>query len=94
MTPPLPSPGRRRLLQTALALAAAHAKGLLVDRIDADHVAFGTDVEGIEPNWALNSCGDVRKVIANLEEMKLPASAIERVACLDYARVLKAALKG
>lgn len=57
-------------------------------------MAFSTDIEGVGPNWALNSCGDVRKVIANLEEMKLPASAIERVACLDYARVLKAALKG
>ncbi len=65
----------------------------LVKLIGADHVAFGTDIEGVGPNWALNSYGDVRKVIANLEEMKLPASTIERVACLNYARVLKAALK-
>jgi len=65
----------------------------LVNLIGADHVAFGTDVEGVGPNWALNSYGDVRKVIADLEEMKLPASVIERVACTNYARVLKAALK-
>jgi membrane dipeptidase len=65
----------------------------LVNLIGADHVAFGTDIEGVGPNWALNSYGDVRKVIANLEEMKMPASVIERVACTNYARVLKAALK-
>ena len=66
----------------------------LVERIGADHVAFGTDIEGVGPNWSLNSYGDVRAVVGHLEEMKLPASAIERVACLNYARVLKAALKG
>jgi membrane dipeptidase len=65
----------------------------LVNLIGADHVAFGTDIEGVGPSWALNSYGDVRKVIANLEEMKLSASVIERVACGNYARVLKAVLK-
>jgi len=65
----------------------------LVSLIGADHVAFGTDIEGVGPNWALNSYGDVRKVIANLEELKLPASVIERIAYANYARVLKAALK-
>jgi membrane dipeptidase len=65
----------------------------LVDRIGADHVAFGTDIEGVGPNWAVNSYSDVRKVVDQLQEMKVPASVIERVAYANYARVLKAVLK-
>jgi membrane dipeptidase len=65
----------------------------LVDKIGADHVAFGTDIEGVGPNWAVNSYGDVRTVMDHLQEMKLPASVIERIAYANYARVLKAALK-
>jgi membrane dipeptidase len=65
----------------------------LVDRIGADHVAFGTDIEGVGQDWVMNSYSDVRKVVDQLEEMKVPASVIERVAYANYARVLKAALK-
>jgi membrane dipeptidase len=82
--------------QVAARDSRAYAREIakLVDLIGADHVAFGTDIEGVGQNWTLNSYGDVRKVVGYLEEMKLPASAIERVACLNYARVLKASLKG
>jgi membrane dipeptidase len=74
---------------------SAYARELasLVDKIGADHVAFGTDIEGVGPNWAVNSYGDVRTVVEKLQDMKLPASVIERVAYANYARVLKAVLK-
>jgi membrane dipeptidase len=75
-------------------VAACNEKGLLVDLLGAEHVAFGTDIEGVGQNWTLNSYGDVRTVVGHLEEMKLPASTIERIAYLNYARVLKASLKG
>jgi len=65
----------------------------LVDRIGADHVALGTDIEGVGPNWAVNSYGDVRKVVDQLQEMKVPTSVIERVSYANYARVLKAVLR-
>lgn len=65
----------------------------LVDRIGAEHVAFGTDIEGVGPNWAVNGYGHARSVVEHLQEMKLPESVIERVAHGNYARVLKAALK-
>jgi membrane dipeptidase len=61
----------------------------LVDKIGADHVAFGTDIEGVGPNWAINDYGHLRSVVNHLQEMKLPASVIERVACANYARILK-----
>ena len=72
----------------------AYARELakLIDRIGADHVAFGTDIEGVGPNWTLNDYGHVRSVVDSLQDMKLPASVIERVAYANYARVLKAAL--
>jgi microsomal dipeptidase-like Zn-dependent dipeptidase len=65
----------------------------LVDRIGADHVALGTDIEGVGPNWAVNNYGHVRSVVDHLEEMKLEASVIERLAYGNYARVLKGVLK-
>lgn len=65
----------------------------LVDKIGADHVGFGTDIEGVGPNWALNDYGHLREVVNHLQDMKLEASVIERVAYANYARILKAALK-
>jgi membrane dipeptidase len=73
----------------------AYARELasLVDRIGADHVALGTDIEGVGPNWSVNSYGDVRSVLDHLQEMKLEASVIERLAYGNYARVLRSVLK-
>jgi microsomal dipeptidase-like Zn-dependent dipeptidase len=65
----------------------------LVGKLGADHVAFGTDIEGVGPNWAVNHYGHVRTVVDHLLDMKLGASVIERVAFGNYARVLKAVLR-
>lgn len=73
--------------------AYAEELAKLVNRIGADHVAFGTDIEGVGPNWAVNDYAHVRKVVEYLEEMKLQGSVIERLAYGNYARVLKAVLK-
>lgn len=73
----------------------AYARELvnLVDRIGADHVAMGTDIEGVGPNWAVNNYGHVRSVIDHLQEMKIDAATVERIAYANYARVLKAVLR-
>ena len=73
----------------------AYARELasLVNKLGADHVALGTDIEGVGPNWSVNSYGDVRTVLQHLQEMKMDASVIERVAYANYARVLKSVLK-
>jgi membrane dipeptidase len=65
----------------------------LVDQIGADHVAIGTDIEGVGTNWAVNTYVHVRAVVEALQAAKLPSSTIEKVAFANYARVLKAALK-
>jgi len=65
----------------------------LVQRIGVDHVALGTDIEGVGPSWALNHYGHVRSVIEHLQDQGLTADAVERVAYRNYARVLKTSLK-
>jgi membrane dipeptidase len=66
----------------------------LVDWLGAEHVGIGTDIEGMGAGWSVNDYGHVRSVVETLLEMKLPTGTVEKVACGNYARVLKAALKG
>jgi membrane dipeptidase len=66
----------------------------LADKLGADHVAIGTDIEGVGRNWTVNDYGHVRAVVDMLQAMRLPDSVVERIAYANYARVLKAALKG
>jgi len=61
----------------------------LVEQIGAEHVGFGTDLAGVGRSTSVNDYAGVRRVVEHLQEMKLPASTIERVACGNYARVLK-----
>ena len=72
--------------------AYANELAALVDKIGRDHVAFGTDIEGVGPNWSVNDYTGVRAVLDHLQQMKLPSETIERVAYGNYARVLAAAL--
>ena len=65
----------------------------LVNWLGADHVGIGTDIEGVGANWSVNNYSHVRRVVDALQDLGLPASAIEQVACGNYARVLRAALK-
>lgn len=72
--------------------AYANELAQLVDWLGREHVAFGTDIEGVGPNWSVNDYAGVRAVLDHLQEMKLPSETIERVAYGNYARVLKAVL--
>lgn len=63
----------------------------LVDMIGADHVAFGSDIEGVGRTWVLNNYSHLRSVVEHLQEMKLAPSIIDKVAHGNYARVLKKA---
>jgi microsomal dipeptidase-like Zn-dependent dipeptidase len=65
----------------------------LIDKLGSDHVAIGTDIEGVDANWSVNDYAGVRAVLEHLQQLKLPGDAIERVAYGNYARVLKAVLR-
>jgi len=75
---------------------AAYARELahLVDWIGAEHVAIGSDIEGVGRSFSVNDYAQVREVIDALEALKLSASVVEKIAFANYARVLKAALAG
>jgi hypothetical protein len=72
----------------------ARERARLVDSIGADHVAIGTDLAGVGRNASVDGYQGVRRIVDHLQDLKLPDSVIERVACGNYARVLKAAMKG
>ena len=72
----------------------AKAIAALVEQIGAEHVGFGTDLAGVGKSASVNDYGGVRRVVEHLQDMKLPASTIERVACGNYARVVKDAFNG
>jgi membrane dipeptidase len=73
---------------------ASYAKELLqlADTIGSEHVAIGSDIEGMGPGWAVNDYAGLRRVVDQLAELKAPASTIERLAYANYARVLREAL--
>jgi membrane dipeptidase len=73
--------------------AYAYELASLAEKIGPEHVAIGTDIEGVGPDWSVNDYGHVRSVVDELEQMKVPAATIEKIAYGNYARVLKAALK-
>jgi membrane dipeptidase len=65
----------------------------LIDAIGPDHVAFGSDIEGVGPNWVLNRYSHLRSVVEHLQGMKLDAATLAKVASGNYARVLRQALQ-
>lgn len=64
----------------------------LVGLLGADHVGIGTDIEGLGPNWAVNRYSHLRSVVEHLRDLGLDATAAEKVAVGNYARVLREAL--
>lgn len=65
----------------------------LVDRLGEDHVAIGSDLHGVGPDWSVNDYGDVRSVVETLQGL-ISSGAVEKVAYGNYARMLKAAMAG
>jgi membrane dipeptidase len=74
---------------------ASYARELksLVDRLGADHVAIGTDIEGVGNTAAIDTYSQLRTAVDALQGMGLDSAAVEKVAYANYARVLKSALK-
>lgn len=58
-----------------------------------DHVAFGTDFNGLGPYNILSGYGDVRRIIEHWQRQGVSDSRIRKLAIGNYGRVLKAALQ-
>ena len=70
----------RRLLQMA-------------DWLGDEHVAFGTDINGLGPNFIVKTYAEVRQVIDLWLRQGVPAQRVRNIGSLNYARVLKAAMR-
>jgi membrane dipeptidase len=66
----------------------------MCDLVGPEHVAFGTDMEGVWPSRVLNDYDDLRDVVENLLKRGLPESTLQAVFIGNYARVVKAAMAG
>ena len=69
----------RRLLQIA-------------DWLGDEHAAFGTDINGLGPNFILRSYAEVRRTIEIWQRQGVPDGRIRNIAGHNYARVLKTAM--
>ena len=68
-----------------------YASGIakMVKELGADHVCFGTDMEGVGPAGVINYYRELRKVTDLLSDQGLSDSEIMKVCIGNYARVLK-----
>jgi membrane dipeptidase len=66
----------------------------MCDIVGPDHVAFGTDMEGVWPNRVLNDYADLRDVIDNLLKRGVSEVALNNVFIGNYARIVKQAMNG
>jgi len=64
----------------------------MADWLGEDHVAFGTDINGLGSNAVLSTYADVRRVIEHWQRHKVKDTVIRKLAIGNYARVLKAAM--
>jgi membrane dipeptidase len=63
----------------------------LAEWLGDDHVAFGTDINGLGPFSVLSGYGDVRRIIEHWQRQGVDDGRIRKLAIGNYARVLKAA---
>jgi membrane dipeptidase len=63
----------------------------MAEWLGEDHVAFGTDMNGIQ-NPVITGFGDLRRVVEHWERKQLGEAKVRKMAIENYARVLKQAL--
>jgi membrane dipeptidase len=65
----------------------------LAEWLGDDHVAFGTDINGLGPFSVLSGYGDLRRIVDHWQRQGVEEGRIRKLAIGNYARVLKAALQ-
>ncbi|MGE0499240.1 MAG: dipeptidase [Ramlibacter sp.] len=66
----------------------------MCDLVGPEHVAFGTDMEGVWPNRMMNDYEDLRDVADNLAQRGLPEAVLHNVFLGNYARIVRQAMNG
>jgi membrane dipeptidase len=65
----------------------------LAEWLGDDHVAFGTDINGLGPFSVLSGFGDLHRIIEHWQRQGVVEERIRKLAIGNYARVLKTALQ-
>jgi membrane dipeptidase len=65
----------------------------LAEWLGDDHVAFGTDINGLGPFGLMSGHGDLLRVVEHWQRKGVGTTRIQKLAIGNYARVLKAALQ-
>jgi membrane dipeptidase len=65
----------------------------LAEWLGEDHVAFGTDINGLGPFSIMSGYGDLRRVVEHWQSRGVAEARIRKLAIGNYARVLTAALR-
>lgn len=66
----------------------------MCDLIGPEHVAFGTDLEGVWPGRLMTGYDDLREVADKLMQRGLSEAVLHNVFIGNYARIVKAAMAG
>ncbi len=64
----------------------------MADWLGEDHVAFGTDMNGLATNAVISNYADLRGVVEYWERQQVSRGRIQKLAIGNYARVLRTAL--
>ncbi len=65
----------------------------LAEWLGEDHVAFGTDMNGLGPFGLLSGYADLQRVVDRWRQQGVPDARIRKLAIGNYARVLQTALE-
>ena len=65
----------------------------LVEWLGEDHVAFGTDMNGLGPFSVLSGYADLKRVVDHWRQQGVADARIRKLAIGNYARVLKTAIE-
>jgi membrane dipeptidase len=64
----------------------------MADWLGEDHVAFGTDMNGLGANAVISDYSNLRRVVEYWQRRQVKSARIQKLAIENYARVLKTAL--
>ncbi len=65
----------------------------LAEWLGDEHVAFGTDLNGLGPFGVVSGYGDLNRIVQHWQRKGVAEARIRKLAIENYARVLKAALR-
>jgi microsomal dipeptidase-like Zn-dependent dipeptidase len=64
----------------------------MADWLGDDHVAFGSDMNGLGRHAVINAYSDFPRIMAHWEKRRVPEARVRKLAIENYARVLRQVL--